>query len=329
VLSLVGGFEVNEPMLRMPRAALEKLVGTLEVQFVKLAECVVSPGWRITLDGSDAPAIHYNIGKTGVMLLDGHEPVELKPHTLVIVPAGRSFSVEGFHDTTPSTAIRTVEGNAQTFAPGSMRRFVAGTGVPQVLLICGYFQATFGACVELFAGLSAPIVEHFDSTDSVDRKLTSALDELMEQEVGAGAMTAALLKQVLVMLLRRSLSSNNQWVERFSILGDPQIAQAFAEMASAPGAAHTVPGLAKEVGLSRSIFIERFGTLFGRPPGEVLRELRMRRAAQLLAGNARSIDLVANDVGYANRSSFMRAFRKSYGVDPSAYRATARSPVAV
>ncbi len=319
---------MNEPMLRMPRAALEKLVSTLEVQFVKLAECVVSPGWRITLKGSEAPAIHYNIGKTGVMLLDGHDPVELKPHTLVIVPAGQSFSVEGFHDTTPSSAVRTVEGNAQTFAPGAMRRFVAGAGAPQVLLICGYFQATLGSSVELFGGLTAPIVEHFDPADSIDHKLKSALDELMEQEVGAGAMTGALLKQVLVMLLRRSLSSGNQWVERFSILSDPQIAQAFAEMASAPGAAHTVPSLAKQVGMSRSLFIERFGALFGRPPGEVLREVRMRRAAQLLAANARSIDAVANDVGYANRSSFMRAFRKSYGVDPSEYRASARSTIA-
>jgi AraC family transcriptional activator of mtrCDE len=50
----------------------------------------------------------------------------------------------------------------------------------------------------------------------------------------------------------------------------------------------------------------------------------MRHAADLLAANALSIDEVALNAGYQNRSSFTRTFRRYYGSDPSEYRARAQ-----
>ena len=53
----------------------------------------------------------------------------------------------------------------------------------------------------------------------------------------------------------------------------------------------------------------------------VLRRQRMRHAANLLAGEGLSIDQIAQEAGYVSRSSFVRAFHKAYGTDPSDYRA--------
>jgi AraC-like DNA-binding protein len=45
----------------------------------------------------------------------------------------------------------------------------------------------------------------------------------------------------------------------------------------------------------------------------------------MLASNYElSIDQIARNVGYASRSSFLRAFRKVYGMDPSEYMETER-----
>ena len=137
-------------------------------------------------------------------------------------------------------------------------------------------------------------------------------------------MSAALLKLVLLALLRRCLVSTNAWVEHFSILSDPPIARAFAEMASRPSVPHTVQSLSHAVGLSRSAFMARFSAAFGESPMSLLRRLRMRRAADLLTANALSIDRVALNTGYQSRSSFTRTFRRYYGSDPSEYRASAR-----
>ena len=51
----------------------------------------------------------------------------------------------------------------------------------------------------------------------------------------------------------------------------------------------------------------------------VLREMRMRQAAMLLANGDYQIEQVAHLVGYTNRSSFCRAFRDFHMVHPSAY----------
>jgi len=146
------------------------------------------------------------------------------------------------------------------------------------------------------------------------------MGELVAQEVGTGAMTAALMKQVLVTLLRRSLTTKNLWVERFSMLGDPRIARAFAEMVTHPELPHSVESLAQTAGLSRSVFMARFTRLFGKPPKATLRDLRMRHATVLLTNRGLSVDQIVHGVGYTSRSSFSRAFRKIQGCDPSEYR---------
>ena len=49
----------------------------------------------------------------------------------------------------------------------AIQRFVAGDVNPMVMLICGYFRATYGTSIDLFAGLSTPIVERFEPADEL------------------------------------------------------------------------------------------------------------------------------------------------------------------
>jgi AraC-like DNA-binding protein len=60
-----------------------------------------------------------------------------------------------------------------------------------------------------------------------------------------------------------------------------------------------------------------------------LRQLRLRHAAHLLNMDGVSVEQVANASGYENRSSFIRAFRKAYGCDPSEYRKAATKEAAI
>ena len=104
------------------------------------------------------------------------------------------------------------------------------------------------------------------------------------------------------------------------MLGDPQIARAFAEMVTHPELPHSVESLAQTAGLSRSVFMARFTRLFGKPPKATLRDLRMRQATVLLTNSGLSVVQIVHGVGYTSRSSFSRAFRKIHGRDPSEYR---------
>lgn len=308
------------PAVKISPSDLDSLMTTLEVHFLKLSECLVSRGWRLVLGAMDAPGIHYNVRGVGTLTVGDSPPILIMPHTLIIVPPGQPFRLEVLTDCDPEAPLATVEARWRA-GLGELGRFVAGDGDPDVILICGYFRAAYGASMDLFGGLRAPIVEQFDESHQLDAKLRAALAELVAQEVGMGAMTATLLKQVLVALLRRSLNSMDTWVERFSMLSDPQIARAFAEMAAHPGGPHSVQTLAQHAGLSRSAFMARFSRSLGRAPMVALRDLRMRQAAAMLRSGGQSIEQIAYAVGYGSRSSFMRAFRQATGVDPSEYRA--------
>jgi AraC family transcriptional activator of mtrCDE len=185
------------------------------------------------------------------------------------------------------------------------------------MLICGYFRATYGSSIDLFAGLSTPIVERFEPADELGSKLEAALAEISGRQVGMQAMTTAILKQVLVTLVRRSLNSTSVWLERFSILSDRQIALAFADMLARPSADHSVMALAQKAGLSRSAFMARFARAIGCSPMVALRQMRMKRAADMLAARTFSVEQIARAVGYRSYSSFLRAFRQVHGCVPA------------
>ena len=310
----------NRPLVPVAPADLARLLDTLMVEFVRLSECLVGEGYRLELGGVDAPGLHYNLSGSGRMIVAGREPIELKPHTLVVLPANTLFRIEVPARRGPRVTWRTVDGRSQAFPLGAVRRYVATDAEPDVVLICGYFHASYGATTDLFGTLKAPIVEQFEEGDQVDETLKAALMELVDQEVGFGAMSAALLKQVVVALLRRSLRSMDLWVERFSLLSDPQIARAFAEMVAHPGARHSVHSLARTACLSRSAFEARFSKVVGRSPMIILRDLRMRQAAEQLRSTTMTVDEIAHQAGYASRSSFVRAFRTAYGCDPTSDR---------
>jgi AraC family transcriptional activator of mtrCDE len=253
-------------------------------------------------------------------------PISLAPHLLVVVPPNSPFHIEGTsgaHAPLESVDARPRLGECRA-ASSPFCRVVAGSGKDRIILICGFFRATYGSSTDLFGALRSPIVEQFDHTDRLDATLRSAMAELVAQEIGSAAMSAALLKQVIVTLVRRSLSSMSRWAERFAMLRDPQVARAFSTMAADPGGPHTVDRLARSAGMSRSAFMARFTEVTGHSPMRILRGLRMRQAAEQLRTTNLSIEEVVRGAGYESRSSFVRAFRQTYGRDPSDYRSGAR-----
>jgi AraC-like DNA-binding protein len=56
-----------------------------------------------------------------------------------------------------------------------------------------------------------------------------------------------------------------------------------------------------------------------------LTEVRMNRAASLLAERDLTVREVANAVGYRQPAQFAKAFRRQHGVSPSEYRAARRT----
>jgi AraC family transcriptional activator of mtrCDE len=292
----------------------------LDIDVIALTEVLVPHAHRVEFGTIDVPGIHYNLSGVGRVSINGGPTIPLSPHLLIIVPPNSSFMIEVDSGSMP---LKLISRDCWTRQDGVLRVAVPNER-PEIVLICGFFNASFGQSVKLFGELREPVIEQFEPADRIDLKLREAMDELLQQEVGVGAMTASLLKQIIVSLVRRSLKSSQRWTDRFSILADRQVTRAFADMVARPGAAHSVQSLAHSAGLSRSAFMARFSDIFGQSPMAILRDLRMRQAAVDLTTTTLSIDVIALNVGYESRSSFVRAFRRAYNRDPSDYRRIAK-----
>ena len=306
--------------VKLSTTDLNSLMKALDIDVIALTEILVPPGHRVEFGTIDVPGIHYNLSGTGRISINGEPAIPLSPHLLIIVPPNTPLAIEVDGESGPQ---RLISRDCWTRRDGILRVAVPD-GQPEIVQVCGFFNASFGQSVRLFGELREPVIEQFEPADRIDLKLREAMDELLQQEVGVGAMTASLLKQIVVSLVRRSVKSSQRWTERFSILADRQITRAFADMVARPGAAHSVQSLAHCAGLSRSAFMTRFSDIFGQTPMAILRDLRMRQAAIDLKTTSMPIDIVALNAGYESRSSFARAFRRAYNQDPSDYRRTAK-----
>ena len=71
--------------------------------------------------------------------------------------------------------------------------------------------------------------------------------------------------------------------------------------------------------LSKYYFLRRFRAVYGCPPNEFVRRLRLERAAAVILKGQRSLTEIALDNGYGDLAAFSRAFRRHFGVSASQY----------
>jgi len=81
----------------------------------------------------------------------------------------------------------------------------------------------------------------------------------------------------------------------------------------------SVERLAEHVNMSTSQLNRKLNALIDQPPGQLIRSLRLQRAADLLAQKAGSVSEICYQVGFNDNAYFSRAFKKQFGVSPSEY----------
>jgi transcriptional regulator GlxA family with amidase domain len=81
-----------------------------------------------------------------------------------------------------------------------------------------------------------------------------------------------------------------------------------------------VAELANLVNLSGSRLRHLFKQETGTTPAQYLKAVRLRKAGMLLRTTFMSVKEIAMTVGLTTASYFVREFRKSYGMTPTAYR---------
>ncbi|MGQ1786067.1 hybrid sensor histidine kinase/response regulator transcription factor [Saccharicrinis sp. GN24d3] len=81
----------------------------------------------------------------------------------------------------------------------------------------------------------------------------------------------------------------------------------------------SVESLSSELGMSRSQLFRKFKALTNTTPSQFIKAIRLRKAAQFLAGKEYNVNEVAIMVGFVDSSHFISSFKKFYGKTPKQF----------
>jgi AraC-like DNA-binding protein len=295
---------------------LEELLTTLDVRVHAFALCEIQEGFRLKFDPMEAVVVHYVLAGQGVLHQEGDKPVPFGTGCMMLVAPGRAQSLA-----TDRADFDVAADQSCRFLADGLLKFDAREGAGDLLVVCGTITATYGGSFGLFDHQAGPIVEDIRNWPDMRSAFETLLRELSDPRMGTRALTEALMKQCLILLLRNHLDQSGPEAPLFQALRDPKLARAVAAVLAQPGAAHTLESLAEVAGMSRSVFAERFASTYRQTPFAFIQLTRLRNAARLLSVSDLPVKAIAASIGYASRSHFSRAFKTAFGLDPTSYRA--------
>ena len=141
----------------------------------------------------------------------------------------------------------------------------------------------------------------------------------------AGAWLAQQLANALVFDSQRGRQS--RFAPLLPPLGhDSQLAPLLQWLHGHHGEAIDLKRLAEQANCSPRTLLRRFKASTGLTPNEYLQRLRIDVAQRALADPARSLEQIAEQVGYADRATFAKLFKQLCGETPGAFRRRLRQP---
>ena len=295
---------------------LDRLLTTLAVRIHAFAMCEIKSGWRLIFEPMDAITVHYVLRGSGTIRVSGGIDAAYAPFSIIVVPARVTQSL----GETQAVQAEANAGENCGMLADRLVKFTAGDGSRDTIIVCATISASYGGALGLFDNLRGAVVDDTSSNETMRHLFAVMLAEIAAPGIGTQALTEAMMKQCLILLLRRHLAELDARSPFFAVLQDRRMACVVAAIIEHPAAAHTVGSLASVAGMSRSTFAAHFAEAFGQTPIDFVHHVRLRLGADLLQTTDLPVKLIASSVGYASRSYFTRAFRTAYATDPRSFR---------
>lgn len=258
-------------------------------------------------------------GSCWAELTDGSaEPIRLEAGDII------AFPMDDAHALSSSIGMRAEPDLAMYYRPIDRQLpyvLNQGSGTDTCRFVCGYLGCDIRPYNPFVKSL--PRILHGPGAGRgwLTHLIHHAVSETERRSAGGETVLAKLAELLFVEVIRQHVdglpAGSYGWLAG---LKDPQIGQALKLIHGQPAEDWTIEGLAKEVGLSRSAFAERFTQYASVSPMQYVAQWRMQLAARRLEVPGVSIAQAAAEVGYESEAAFSRAFKKLVGLPPGAWR---------
>lgn len=298
---------------------LDEVLADLRTTDSCYCHCELHAPWGAELSGGDTTGFHFVAEGRSYAFID-NETIALEEGDVILMPLVRPHGVADA-PTTRRLSFDTLP--LRRLSPNATQVRLGETG-ERTVIICGGGRVPGLAAHPLLPFLPAYLlVRKRDPAtfDPLGHTLESMAHEVKHPGPGSAAIMARLVDLIILQSLRAWLLAQSQtdrgWL---TAVRDPQIGRSLSLIHQAPGHEWDVERLAREVGMSRSVFAERFARLVGQTPKLYLTKWRMHVAVCWLAEAKLSLAEIAERLGYGSEAAFSRAFKRHHGRAPGGYR---------
>jgi AraC-like DNA-binding protein len=242
-------------------------------------------------------------------------PFQLTAGDCFLLPHGLSFQLA------TDLTLAPLEAFTQRSALQTNGGIVSINGGGDCFIIGGHFILS-GRHTQMLLGLLPPVVHIKKESDkaAMHWSLDRMLQELRHSEPGGHLVIQNLATLILIQALRLHLAEGSRdrigWLYA---LTDRQMGLAIKAMHGNPGHRWTLQELAEQVGMSRSVFAQRFRATVGESVMSYLTRWRMLLSADRLTNFDDPLSIIAPSVGYESESAFCTAFKRVMGCSPRQY----------
>jgi AraC-like DNA-binding protein len=271
--------------------------------------------WGMAIGKSDVAQFHLvQRGTCRVSHTDGEEM--LATGDIVVFPHGNE------HQLYEGTPHEFVDGQqVLRTALSGQRIFKAGDRVTSRVL-CGHFEIDRSSRHPLILSLPKLMIVRGLDQGSTGWSLQLAELLLHEQErdlVGSSEIVVRLAESLFIQVLR-AYTENDEPIHFLAALRDARLRKALDVIHTPQSSALTLDSLAKQAGMSRSSFADRFKSTVGMAPMKYLSAWQLMQAQKELQSTNKPISIIAQESGYASEAAFSRAFKAHLGIPPSSAR---------
>lgn len=268
--------------------------------------------WGVRYRAYDAPGYTVVLSGEAWVSLGDRQPLRIAEGDFLLLPTTPAFSL----CSEPGVACIPAEPLAEAVRHGEQQ------GEPDFVALGGSFSIESVNAPLLLALL--PNAIHIPASAGRGTRFGRVIELLFEEcdadYPGKELIIQRLLETLLVEALRWDIIGNNAAsAGLLSGLRDPAMARVLRAIHEDVRARWTVADLAGIARMSRSGFAARFNEVMGCAPIEYLARWRIALAKQALLSGAKSLDRIADDIGYESASAFSTAFSKRLGCSPGRF----------
>ena len=291
-------------------AQTESLLSRLSVQVESFSVSEISPEPAPCPSAAHQFTVLYVLKGEGSLLWRDGE-ITLGPGMIALIPGQLPTLLRGKRS---DETARNVGANAEQ----------AALAIDDLVVATSVVAASAGHGLGYFESLQHPLVD--EAQDILLGTIFSGiLAEMITPGIGSKCIIESLMKQVLIIMLRRTLLNQQNETPLYLTIANPSLALVINKIQVNHAQRLSISSLASIAGMTPLALTREFERVFGEGLLDYIQGVRLHQANALLTQTDLPIKTIAASVGFASRSHFSRAFRKQRGQDPTAFRKSALS----